>query len=171
MQLVAGRIAQSYNKHKQRKGAFWEDRYHATAVQSDEHFIRCLLYIDMNMVCAGVVRHPENWPHCGYHEIQQPRTRYRIIDRSSLLALTNIELSTELSKRHYDWVNEEIKQDSAKFRDERWTQGLAVGQREFVEQVQTKLGYRAKTRECIDLDDGYLLKEPPALYLPYSSEN
>ena len=34
MQLIAGRTAQEYN---QRKGAFWEDRYHATAIDSDEY--------------------------------------------------------------------------------------------------------------------------------------
>ena len=32
MQLVAGRTAQEFNQRKGRKGAFWEDRYHATAV-------------------------------------------------------------------------------------------------------------------------------------------
>ena len=32
VQLVAGRTAQAYNERKGRHGAFWEDRYHATAV-------------------------------------------------------------------------------------------------------------------------------------------
>ena len=32
MQLIAGRTAQEYNHRKGRKGAFWEDRYHATVV-------------------------------------------------------------------------------------------------------------------------------------------
>ena len=58
MQLIAGRVAQEYNKRKNRKGAFWEDRYHATAVGSKEHLVRCMLYIDFNMVRAGVVDHP-----------------------------------------------------------------------------------------------------------------
>ena len=31
IQLVAGRTAQEYNLGKNRKGAFWEDRYHAVA--------------------------------------------------------------------------------------------------------------------------------------------
>jgi putative transposase len=56
--LIAGRTAQEHNLRKQRKGAFWEDRYHATAIESDEHFLRCLVYIDMNMVRASVVKHP-----------------------------------------------------------------------------------------------------------------
>jgi putative transposase len=33
MQLIAGRTAQDYNQRKARKGAFWEDRYHATAIE------------------------------------------------------------------------------------------------------------------------------------------
>ncbi len=53
MQLIAGRTAQEYNQRKARGGAFWEDRYHATAIEADEHLHRCLVYIDLNMVRAG----------------------------------------------------------------------------------------------------------------------
>ena len=44
IQLIAGRTGQEYNKRKSRKGAFWEDRYHATAVSFDEHFFKCMVY-------------------------------------------------------------------------------------------------------------------------------
>ena len=37
LQLIAGRVAQEFNKRKGRKGAFWEDRYHATAIATDNH--------------------------------------------------------------------------------------------------------------------------------------
>jgi len=46
MQLIAGRTAQEYNQRKGRRGAFWEDRYHATAIEADVHLHRCLVYID-----------------------------------------------------------------------------------------------------------------------------
>ena len=58
MQLIAGRTGQQYNQRKRRHGAFWEDRYHATAIEADEHLYRCLVYIDLNMVRAGMVTHP-----------------------------------------------------------------------------------------------------------------
>jgi len=48
MQLVAGRTGQEYNQRKDRKGAYWEDRYHATAVESGDHLTRCMVYIDTN---------------------------------------------------------------------------------------------------------------------------
>jgi len=43
MQLIAGRTAQEYNRRKKRKGAFWQDRYHATAIESGEHLWRCMV--------------------------------------------------------------------------------------------------------------------------------
>ena len=43
IQLVAGRTAQQYNLRRERKGAFWEDRYHATAIETDHHLNRCIV--------------------------------------------------------------------------------------------------------------------------------
>ncbi len=76
IKLVAGRTGQEYNQRKNRKGAFWEDRNHATAVEEGEHLLRCLVYIDLNMIRAGVVNHPSMWPFCGYNEIRKPRKKY-----------------------------------------------------------------------------------------------
>lgn len=57
MKLVAGRTGQEYNQRKNRKGASWEDRYHAKAVEKGDRLLRCLVYIDLNMVRAGIVDH------------------------------------------------------------------------------------------------------------------
>ena len=48
IQLIAGRTGQEYNNRKNRKGAYWEDRYHATAVEAGECLVKCLVYIDLN---------------------------------------------------------------------------------------------------------------------------
>ncbi len=37
IKLIAGRTGQEFNQRKSRKGAYWEDRYHATAVESGDH--------------------------------------------------------------------------------------------------------------------------------------
>jgi len=50
IQLIAGRTAQEFNQRKSRKGAYWEDRYHATAVEAGEHLFRCIVYIDLHPV-------------------------------------------------------------------------------------------------------------------------
>jgi len=48
IQLIAGRTGQEFNKRKSRKGAYWEDRYHATAIEADKHLFQCLVYIDLH---------------------------------------------------------------------------------------------------------------------------
>ncbi len=55
MQLVAGRTGQEYNQRKNRKGAYWEDRYQATAVASENHLVGCISTIDTNMVRTGAI--------------------------------------------------------------------------------------------------------------------
>jgi hypothetical protein len=44
-QLIAGRTGREYNQRKGRHGAFWEDRYHATAIAAGEHLHRRLILI------------------------------------------------------------------------------------------------------------------------------
>ena len=70
MQLIAGRTGQEYNRRKARRGAYWEDRYHATAVDTERYLARCLVYIDLNMVRAGVVSHPQQWETGGYRRFR-----------------------------------------------------------------------------------------------------
>lgn len=158
LQLIAGRTGQEYNKRKGRKGAYWEDRYHATAVESDTYLFKCLVYIDMNMVRAGVVKHPNEWTHGGYREIQHPPKRYHIIDILELLKLCDADSLTNLQRQHREWVEQELKFDLSK-RDDRWSESIAVGNESFIEQVKTSLGIKAKHKEVIEHEDGYFIKE------------
>ena len=94
--LVAGRTAQEFNRRKRRKGAFWEDRYHSTAIETGEHLLRCMVYIDLNMVRARVVDHPSKWSHGGYNEIQTPGAKMlslHTIDSGNWQDLTITNLS------------------------------------------------------------------------------
>jgi REP element-mobilizing transposase RayT len=126
MQLIAGRTAQEYNQRKNRHGAFWEDRYHATAIQADEHLHRCLVYIDTNMVRAGVVNHPSKWVHSGYCEIQKPPKRYAIIDLPELTELCGFADSGLFQAAHRQWV-ERILENERAVRDDRWSEAMLSG--------------------------------------------
>lgn len=163
IQLVAGRVGQEFNMRKRRKGAFWEDRYHATAVQRGDHFVRCLAYIDLNMVRAGVVSHPCEWGFGGYVEIQGSKERYAIIDRDRLMSLLAIDSEEVLRAYHRQWVDEVMK-TRVKGRDSKWTESVAVGDEEFVQDVQRRLGARVKGRSVTQDKDGFKLMESQASY-------
>lgn len=163
MQLIAGRTAQEYNQRKRRLGAYWQDRYHATAVDTEGYLARCMVYIDLNMVRAGVVSHPGEWDNCGYHELQNPPERYCIIDQSALMRLFNIQDSNVLREAHAGWVEEALKAEDSR-RDENWSRSLAVGSEDFVNRVQAAMGNKGKYREVIPQGDMHALREAPASY-------
>ncbi|MFO7557545.1 MAG: transposase [Desulfobacterales bacterium] len=96
IKLIAGRTGQEYNQRKRRKGAFWEDRYHATAIEDGDHLLQCLVYIDLNMVRAGVVKHPSEWTCCGYSEIQNPRRKNILINYKRLMELLGFNTYEEV---------------------------------------------------------------------------
>jgi len=53
MAFVSGCMGREYNRHNNRRGAFWEDRYQISIVESEDYLFRCFIYIDLNMVRAG----------------------------------------------------------------------------------------------------------------------
>lgn len=163
MQLIAGRTAQEYNIRKNRKGAFWEDRYHATAVESGTHLAQCMVYIDLNMVRAGVVEHPENYSVSGYHEIQNPLSRYSILHSDMLLNYLGMKDMPQLQQEHLNWIKVTLATSDLK-RDSLWSGSVAVGSLAFVEKIQSKLSGQVLGRKLIQKDKFSVLMEPEPSY-------
>jgi len=163
MQLIAGRTAQEYNQRKGRKGAYWEDRYHATAVDTDEYLARCMVYIDLNMVRAGVVKHPDEWDTCGFREIQSPPARYAIIDQQVLIELLGVTEFSDVQKFIRSWVDEALMSNTLQ-RDDAWTQSIAIGSSDFVRGVKETLGVKALYRDIDESSEMNVLREPEMMY-------
>ncbi len=163
IKLIAGRTGQEYNQRKSRKGAFWEDRYHATAVESGEHLFRCLVYIDLNMVRAGVVEHPSEWSYCGYNEIQEPKRKNVLIDYEKLRELLGFDTYDRVSIYHKRWV-EDYLGNGKNTPDDKWTRSIAVGDRGFIERIKSLMGTLAIGRKSTKAEEAYQLREPPVPY-------
>ena len=161
MQLVAGRTAQEFNKRKHRKGAFWEDRYHATAVQADSHLLRCMTYIDLNMVRAGAVSHPSQWEVCGYNEIQRPPMRKRIIDLGELEGLLGAESGDALKAALDASLHDRLHQTR---RDPQWTTPIAIGDQPFLAALDAMLGHRSMRRRIERASGAWCLRDPAGPY-------
>ncbi len=166
IKLIAGRTGQEYNQRKNRKGAFWEDRYHVTAVEKGDHLFRCLVYIDLNMVRAGVVDHPSIWHFFGYNEIQEPKRKNVLIDYEKLRALLGFENYDQAKLYHKKWVDEYLGNEK-NIRDEKWTRSIAVGSRGFVDRVKSILGVLALGRKTIESGESHQLREPSIPYVAH----
>jgi len=168
MQLIQGRTAQEYNNRIGRTGAYWEDRYHATAIGTDEHLQHCMVYISMNMVRAGVVDHPIKWVESGYYEIENPKQRYSIIDYNSLLGFLGVKSIGQMQSLQSEWVQEALKKDSLR-REPKWTESIAVGNEAFIEKIRMQLKIKPSPGRVKQVEDGFKLAEGDFPY-PYNDD-
>ncbi|MGB5538835.1 MAG: transposase [Gammaproteobacteria bacterium] len=171
MQLVEGCTARQFNNRKCRTGAYWEDRYHATAIESGEHLARCMVYIDLNMVRAGVVEHPAEWAHNGYNEIFTPPCRYHLIEIEELTQLLGFKHVDRMRATYRQWVQEAL--DKSKLvRESQWSESIAVGHPDFLESIRQELYPDIPGRHITEHNGTYQLSEESAAYwLNFTAKN
>jgi REP-associated tyrosine transposase len=115
------------------------------------------------MVRAGVVRHPEQWPHGGYNEIQRPRRKNVLIDYEVLGHLSGFNKFDDFQSAHRKWVEAALS-DSRMQREGCRTQSIATGSRSYVEAVKNQMGGFAIGRQIRKNAEGFELREPQPAY-------
>jgi putative transposase len=123
------------------------------------------------MVRAKVVAHPGDWPFSGYHELQQPRERFRnqLVDWRTLLSLLGMTDLQRLREARAEWVEQECRSRTPE-RDPKWTESVAVGGKEFVEGLVKRLGAKGIGRYLTNdgrEEGNYILKEEEEAYLRF----
>ncbi|MBU0679163.1 MAG: transposase [Verrucomicrobia bacterium] len=172
MQSVEGAFARYYNRRKKRSGAFWSDRYHAVMIDSGESLWRCLQYIDLNMVRAGVVQHPEEWDWCGYNELVGRKRRNRLIDQKQLVQALGDGTAIEHFRTGYqDMIRTKVELAELQ-REAYWTEALAVGSTDFTREVGKQIPNRmnVSVEEASDRAT-WIVKEEQSVYGGFDSKN
>ncbi|OKY76637.1 MAG: hypothetical protein BM485_00700, partial [Desulfobulbaceae bacterium DB1] len=135
-------------------------------VESEQHLLRCLVYIDLNMVRAGVVSHPSEWPFGGYGEIQEPRRKSVLIAYQKLADLAGFATYDAFRKTHKELIDEALTHAGTfRQRQSQWTESIAVGSRSFTEMIKEKLGILAKGRKILENETGFQLRESMGTYI------
>lgn len=163
MRHLEGEFASSYNRRKRRRGAFWSERYHATLIENGSYFWNCMRYIDLNMVRAGVVYHPIDWPWCGYQEFAGLRQRYRILDLKELLRLGALSDLSAFAARYNEELNQAIKTASGR-REPHWSESIAVGSEDFVHRIAALSKNRKKLGIEKGPDETWFVRDHAARY-------
>jgi putative transposase len=120
------------------------------------------------MVRAGVVQHPAEWAHNGFREIQSPPQRYRRLDLERLAEVMGFSDVHDLQVAHREWLDAALSETGAG-RDPMWTEAIAVGQKDFLEEIRSALGHRCPGRRIRENDGTFRLSEPEEPYTPVFS--
>jgi putative transposase len=156
-------LARAYNRRKARSNAFWGDNYHAVLVEEGRYLWRCLCYVELNMVRAGVVGHPREWEWLGYHEILGQRKRNRLLDLDRLCWRLGIDDLGAVQKNLEASLGEALAREQAR-REPCWTESLVVGSAPFVRRMQPLMLSRQET-EIVEGRDGVcVLREAKTAY-------
>jgi len=168
MQTVEGEFAQSYNRRKDRSGAFWSDRYHCTMIEEGPHLWNAMVYIDLNMVRAGVVTHPAQWPCCSYSEWFGSRRRYGVVDCHECLRVLGGR-NLEQFRAHYEALICARLAKDVMAREPHWTESIAVGSRPFVESIAATVTHRQRLDYSTVGESVWVLREHSVLSARVSS--
>ena len=66
MQSLGRRYVRHVNALYRRTGTLWEGRYRACPIDSEDYFISCCRYIELNPLRAGMVEHPRQYRWSSY---------------------------------------------------------------------------------------------------------
>ena len=62
MQYVGRYYVRDFNQQYRRSGTLWEGRFKSCLIDSDQYFLTCQRYIELNPVRAGIVEDPGKFP-------------------------------------------------------------------------------------------------------------
>jgi len=108
---------------------------------------------------------------CGYNEIQHPPIRKSLVDIQCLQRLFNCSSSAELQKSLEHNVQTFLEYGQGLTRDSKWTESIAVGNGDFVNDIAAKLHFRRRSLRINRTGESYELNEPLSPYLHHFQVN
>lgn len=99
MQWVGRHYVPYFNIKYQRAGTLWQGRYKATVIDSEQYFLICSKYIELNPVRAGLVAQPGDYPWSSFSHHIGAKPDPVITDHMLYWALGNTPFDREAAYR------------------------------------------------------------------------
>ncbi len=136
MKRLAGRQTRFINKQENRTGSLWDGRYKMSIVDSDQHFLQCCRYIELNPIKAKIVIWPENYRWSSYSEnagLSSPG----IVDRHGFTQLSGVNFED-----YRNYVAQDTPSFEAEFISQRLESNRLTGGDRFVKEIESRTGIR-----------------------------
>ena len=145
LRWVCGKYTQYINYIYKRTGTLWEGRYKSAIIGSGEYFLRCLRYIDMNPLRAGIIRQlgEYQWSSCNYyaHGVND-----RLIDENPwYLGLG--EDQKERQSAYLNFLRETISDEEWKIIRETTQKQGVYSNIEFKREIERRVGRKIEMRK------------------------
>jgi putative transposase len=71
MHWMSTTFSRKFNKLAGRKGHLWEGRFRSAIIEEASYFFRCMAYLDLNPVRAGLAATPIEYRWCGHRALRE----------------------------------------------------------------------------------------------------
>ena len=140
MQWVGRFYVPYFNRKYGRTGPLWEGRFKASVIDSEQYFLICSRYIELNPVRAGLVTYPSAYPWSSYAHHVGNRLDSLISDHPLYWAMGNTPFEREAAYRQY--LSESVAQAQADEVGKAALKGLVLGSNAFKLALERKMRRR-----------------------------
>jgi len=105
MARLQGSYSRDFNRRHRFLGRFWQSRYRARVIDSDEYFRQVIAYVHLNPVAAGLVEDPSEYVYSGHREIIGDCEPH-LIDRPAALRGFGNSHGSRRAGRYLEWVRD-----------------------------------------------------------------
>ena len=145
MQAIGRKYVRYINGTYQRSGTLWDGRFKSALVETEQYFLTCSRYIELNPVRAGMVNTPEEYKWSSYHSNALGVNNCCLKNHDVYLCLGENERLRQdaykaLFKSHIDAHSLEVIRNSTQ-------KNLVMGGSRFEEEIERVLQYRVKKFE------------------------
>ncbi|MFZ3082218.1 REP-associated tyrosine transposase [Rhodoferax ferrireducens] len=136
MQAVGRRYVRYFNDSQKRSGTLWEGRYKSTLIQTERYLLACMVYIDLNPVRAGLVRHAADYPWSSYGHYTGLRSDKLITPHPLVWELGNTPFAREAA--YAELVQGDLNPAQHAALTDSVLRGWALGEPDFVAELQKR---------------------------------
>ncbi len=133
MQWIGRQYVPYFNKKYQRTGTLWEGRFRATVIESEQYFLICSRYIELNPVRANMTSDVSEYRWSSYAHHAGIKAESLITDHALYWALGNTPFEREIAYKAI--ISEGVANEEVEAITEATIKGWALGSDKFKEQI------------------------------------
>lgn len=146
MQALGRSYVRYFNNRHGRTGTLWEGRYRGTVLQAERWLLPTMVSMDLNPVRAGLVQRAVDWPWSSYAHNAGLQSDALISPHALFWALGNTPFARDAA--YVRAVEAGLDADTQARISHAALRGWALGEPEFIENLQQKIERRVKRQKA-----------------------
>ncbi len=144
MKRLAGRQTRYVNRLEGRSGTLWGGRYKSSPIQTEQYFLACCRYVELNPVRAGMVKNPNRYRWSSYPSSLGNNDDCWLDEHGCYTALGASAL--ERRDRYIAFVEQGLPEKELLLFRTALQRGQLTGHNQFIDQVEQIIGRRIEHR-------------------------